>query len=99
MDAEYLQALKENTAAVQELVGLMKAKETRSDWLDYEGAATILGLNITKGRVHRANLRWLIQKGFIKQFRPGRPYRFYRNELEKVAKKIANGEIGHIGRA
>ncbi len=99
MDAEYLQALKENTAAVKELVSLMKAKETRSDWVDPEEAAVILGLNITKGRVHRSNLRWLIKQGFVKQFRPGRPYKYYRNELEKISKKIASGDIGHIGRA
>lgn len=99
MDAEYLQALKENTAAMQELIGLMKAKETRSDWVDPEEAAVILGLTITKAKVHRANLRWLIKQGFVKQFRSGRPYKYYRNELEKVSKKIASGDIAYVGRA
>lgn len=100
MDAgEVLLAIKENTAALNQLIKLIQDKETRSDWVDPEEAAVILGLNITKSKVHRANLRWLIKVGFLKQFRPGRPPVYYRNELERVSKKIASGEIGYVGRA
>ncbi len=99
MDAEYLQALKENTAAMQELIGLMKAKETRSDWVDPEAAAVILGFKITKAENHRSKIRWLIKHGFLKQFRTGRPPHYYRTELEVISKKIATGDIAYVGNA
>lgn len=99
MDTETLQAIKENTAALNQLIGLITAKETRSDWVPPEEAARIMGLSVTKGGEHRKRLRWCIREGVLKQFRPGRPPLYFRQELEKVAKKIASGEIGFIGRA
>lgn len=99
MNSNVLQALLENTAAMHKLIELIEAKETRSDWVDPEEAARILGLNITAANNHRKQLNWLINKGFLKQFRMGRPPVYYRAELEKVSKKIACGEIGYVGRA
>ncbi len=99
MDANILHALLENTAAINQLIGLIRAKETRSDWVDPEEAAVILGLTITKANNHRKQLNWLIRQGFLKQFRSGRPPVYFREELERVSKKIANGEIGYVGRA
>ena len=99
MNSNVLQALLENTAAMQKLIELIEAKETRSDWVDPEEAARILGLNITAANNHRKQLNWLINKGFLKQFRMGRPPVYYRSELEKVSRKIACGEIGYVGRA
>ena len=99
MISDVLQALLENTAAMNRLIDLIQAKETRSDWVDPEAAAVILGLNITTANNHRKQLNWLIRQGFLKQFRQGRPPVYFREELERVSKKIANGEIGYVGRA
>lgn len=99
MDTEVIQAIQENTAALNQLIQLIQAKETRSDWVDPEEAAVILGLKITKAGRHRAKIRWLVKYNFIKQYQTGRPYKYYRTELEKVSKKIATGDIAYIGSA
>ena len=74
-----------------------EARETRSDWVDPDEAATILGIQLQKSGNHRRRVRWLAEKGFLVKYRPGKPPAYWREELEKVSAKIARGEIAYIG--
>lgn len=94
---ELLQAIQENTRVVSRLVHLMEARETRSNWVDPDEAATILGIQLQKSGNHRRRVRWLAEKGFLVKYRPGKPPAYWREELEKVSAKIARGEIAYIG--
>lgn len=93
MDANILQAIQENTAAMNRLISIIEARETRSEWVDPEEAAVILGLNVTKGRQHRKNINAMISRGLIKTFIEGRPFKYARTELEQLASKRLKGEI------
>jgi len=93
MDTTILQAIQENTAAMNRLISLMEAKETQSEWVDPEEAARILGINVTKGNHHRRRINAMVQRGIVTTFIEGRPFKYLRTELEKVAAKRMRGEI------
>ncbi len=95
---ELLQAIQENTKVVSRLVSLMEARETRSDWVDPDEAATILGIPLQPSGIHRRRVRWLAEKGFLTRYRPGKPPAYWREELEKVNVRISRGEISYIGK-
>lgn len=95
MDAIILQALERNTAAVHKLIAIMEAKENPSPWVDPEEAAKILGLNITARKEHRKRINLFINKGLIKTFIPGKPYRYSRRELTQLAEAVAKGDLAY----
>lgn len=95
MDTEYLQALKDNTAAVNRLITLIETKENPSPWVDPEEAAKILGLNITARKEHRKRINLFINRGLIKIFVPGKPPRYSRAELTRLAESVAKGELSY----
>lgn len=93
MDTNIVQALQENTAAMNRLISIIEARETRSEWVDPEEAARILGINITKANQHRRNINAMVRRGLIKTFIEGRPSKYNRTELEQLASKRTKGDI------
>lgn len=99
MSEAILEAIQENNTKLDRLIAMMMSKNTKpSDWVDPDQAAKILGFPIVKSKSHRRRVRWLADKGFLVKFRAGKPFMYWREELEAVSKKIASGEIVPAGR-
>lgn len=56
-------------------------------------AARILGLPVTKSRTHTRRLAWYRNHGFITRFSGSKPFFYNVQELQKLAKRISNGEV------
>lgn len=95
MSEAILDAVRENTARLDRLILLLG--KAPLDWVDPDEAATILGIRLTKSGHHRRRVRWLAKQGFLKKFRPGKPFLYWRSELKEVAKKIEAGEVVPAG--
>ena len=96
MSKEILLAIQESNAKLDRLISIMTKEQ--SHWVDPDEAADILGFAITKSGSHRRRVRWLIDQGYITQYRRGKPFMYWREQLELISKKIAKGEIKPTGR-
>lgn len=84
-------ALEQNSYVMGEVLNYLKKRD--SPWCDPDEAATILGLKISKSGYHRRVVSYLAKKGFVDRFRPGKPYSYWKEDIENLSIKLAKGEV------
>jgi hypothetical protein len=88
---ELQKAIHENTKAFREMAEAIRRE--RSPWADPEEAADLLGIPRTKGKYHRRRLARLVDAGILNKVRTGKTPFYWKEELRKIAHRIAVGEI------
>lgn len=91
-----LEELRANTAAVNRLVEAQQRERQASPWLDPEETAALLGFP-TDTRTYLRKLARLVDRGFLTKVQEGRPRRYWREEVQEVAQRIAAGKISTVG--
>jgi hypothetical protein len=90
-NAALAQAIIRHTEVMEEYIKIERQK--RRPWCDPEEAAEILGLNISASRKHRRKLSAMVDRGLIKKFRDGRPPMYWKEELQQLAVRRAEGKV------
>lgn len=85
--------IEDNNRVMSQMLAYIKKKD--SPWCDPDDAAELLGIPHSKSNRHRRVVAYLAKQGFIANFRPGRPYMYWRVDLLALAPRIASGEV-HI---
>ena len=89
--ADFTKALEANNRVMNKLLNHLEKQAT--PWVDPDEAAQLLGLPISKSGNHRRKVAYLAKHGFIKRYRSGRPYQYWRDDVVALQPKIANGEV------
>lgn len=90
---DYLQA---QTAAINRLADAIERDRNGSPWISAEEAAPLLGLS-TGSKNYARRISWLVRQGFLQKVKDGKPRLYWRDEVVKVAAKVAAGDIAYIG--
>lgn len=69
---------------------LRKEVEPPSKWLSADDAAKMLGQTIKKSGEHKRHLKRYRDQGWLTVFASANPYRYSRQEVEKLANDFAN---------
>ena len=82
--------------ALNRMATALERERNASPWVSALEAASLLGFDTSKKNYAR-KLSWLIRNGWIQKYQDGRPRRYYREELVKISRKMATGEIAFVG--
>ena len=91
-----LDHIREQTTALNRLADAMERERNASPWISAEEAAPLLGLS-TGNKNYARRISWLGRQGFLTRVKDGKPRLYWRDEVVKVAAKVATGDIAYIG--